>query len=74
MFFKIISYIFVFSQNYSNLFKVKNFTLNFGCQHLVIHGVLRLILEMNWKVVECAEPPSFPTEPKEAHNTHICFN
>jgi hypothetical protein len=29
---------------------------------------------MNWKVVECAEPPSFPTEPKEAHNTHICFN
>jgi NADH:ubiquinone oxidoreductase subunit D len=36
--------------------QIKNFTLNFGPQHLAAHGVLRLVLEMNGEVVECAEP------------------
>ncbi len=36
--------------------QIKNFTLNFGPQHLTIHGVLRLVLEMSGEVVERAEP------------------
>jgi len=36
--------------------QIKNFTLNFGAQHLATHGVLRLVLEMNGEVVERAEP------------------
>jgi NADH dehydrogenase (ubiquinone) Fe-S protein 2 len=36
--------------------QIKNFILNFGPQHPVVHGVLRLILKMNGEVVERAEP------------------
>jgi NADH-quinone oxidoreductase subunit D len=35
---------------------IKKFTLNFGPQHPTAHGVLRLVLEMNGRVVERAEP------------------
>ncbi len=66
--------IFLFFQIYSNLFRIKNFILNFELQHLVIHDVLQLILKMNWEVVECVELPSLPTKPKVGHNIHICFN
>jgi hypothetical protein len=55
--------IFLFFQIYSNLFRIKNFILNFELQHLVIHDVL-----------ECVELPSLPTKPKVGHNIHICFN
>jgi len=36
--------------------QIKNFTLNFGPQHLIAHGVLRLVLELNGEVVERVEP------------------
>jgi NADH dehydrogenase (ubiquinone) Fe-S protein 2 len=36
--------------------KIKNFTINFGPQHPAAHGVLRLVLELNWEVVERADP------------------
>jgi NADH:ubiquinone oxidoreductase subunit D len=32
--------------------QIKKITLNFGPQHLVVHGVLQLVLEMNGEVVE----------------------
>jgi NADH-quinone oxidoreductase subunit D len=35
--------------------KIKNFTLNFGPQHPIAHGVLQLVLEMNGEVVERAK-------------------
>ena len=35
---------------------LKNFTVNFGPQHPAAHGVLRLVLELNGKVVERADP------------------
>ena len=34
----------------------KSFTLNFGPQHPVAHGVLRLVLELNGEVVSRADP------------------
>jgi len=36
--------------------QIKNFILNFEPQHLATHGVLRLVLEMNGEVIECAKP------------------
>jgi NADH dehydrogenase (ubiquinone) Fe-S protein 2 len=38
------------------LFKFKNFTLNFGPQHPAAHGVLRLILESDGEIVRSADP------------------
>ena len=35
--------------------QIKNLTLNFGPQH-PLHGVLRLVLEMDGEVVERADP------------------
>ncbi len=35
--------------------QIKNFTLNFGPQHPIAHGVLQLVLEMNGEVVEHAK-------------------
>ena len=36
--------------------KTKSMSLNFGPQHPVPHGVLRLILELDGEVVEKADP------------------
>ena len=36
--------------------RIKTFTVNFGPQHPAAHGVLRLVLEMDGEVVECADP------------------
>ena len=36
--------------------ELKNFTINFGPQHPAVHGVLRLILELDGEVVERADP------------------
>jgi hypothetical protein len=72
MFFKIILYIYIYIL--FQPFQSQEFYFKFWTSTSCYNGVLRLILEMNWEVVKCAEPSSFPTEPKERHNTHICFN
>jgi hypothetical protein len=41
---------------------VRNFNLNFGRQHPAAHGVLRLVLELNGKIVERVDPHWRPTE------------
>jgi NADH:ubiquinone oxidoreductase subunit D len=35
---------------------VRNFTINFGPQHPVAHGVLRLVIELDGEVVERVDP------------------
>src|SRR6201981_777138 len=35
---------------------VRNFTINFGPQHPAAHGVLRLVLELDGKIVERVDP------------------
>lgn len=35
---------------------IKNYTLNFGPQHPVAHGVLRLVLELDGEVIQRADP------------------
>ncbi len=36
--------------------KIKNFTINFVPQHPAAHGVLRLVLELDGKIVSRADP------------------
>lgn len=36
--------------------EIRNYTINFGPQHPAAHGVLRLVLEMDGEVVQCADP------------------
>ena len=36
--------------------EIRNYTLNFGPQHPAVHGVLRLVLEMDGEVIERADP------------------
>jgi len=36
--------------------EIRNYTMNFGPQHLSAHGVLRLVLEMDGEVVQRADP------------------
>src|ERR1035437_11176869 len=35
---------------------VRNFTINFGPQHPAVHGVLRLVLELDGEVVQRVDP------------------
>ena len=44
------------SQNVSDKFEIKNFSVNFGPQHPAAHGVLRLVLELDGEVVIRADP------------------
>ena len=36
--------------------ELRNFTINFGPQHLAAHGVLRLVLELDGEVIQRADP------------------
>ena len=36
--------------------EIRNYTMNFGPQHPVAHGVLRLVMEMDGEVVERIDP------------------
>lgn len=36
--------------------KIQNYTMNFGPQHPAAHGVLRLVLELDGEVIQCADP------------------